>query len=681
MLREILVKISLPLILLLSLSVNAQSECNFEERKAEYLENILQTASGSDLLVLQAFHDLPLDQHTLNDVLEHIQTVETADFTITKLIRVLNFTDGEYDEQILAVLNTIPFWLPDTEGPDRQYWSENHMIMWMSADWLLHERTGREIRPTLRQMIVKWLDMKIEYGFYEYFSPIYYPYTTAAMLNLVDFAEDDEIKEKAIQAATRLMTDIMLVTNDRGYYFSTCGRGNMGKYSNGNVGGIGTLVRFISGIGETPTNSHIGALALATSHLDATDICATWASEVNTTLHYGHPLSEARNIYNELTREDRIIFQWSSGAYFHPLVAQETMWQVSNFNLWEHEEFSGFSFAQFLPPAWGNVFAKIAASISRSSYIGNVEIDIYKNGGVMLNSSQDMWKGRGGYQVYPIVAAVESLPILLRSGEIYPNWNDVPDRRSNDHMPYVDQDENVALVMYKPNWDLPIWGYGNSEVALKWESPAFDEERAFDNWQLGRIDDSYIAVKKHCDEYISGIPACPDDDGQTWAIIVGSAATHGNFDEFEAMVSQAVYEERWYFNWQKLKWVYYGHINADGKDIDHHWLGNLWDAPDNPNGREGDDDGRFGQLEASQVNLFPNPARDQFTLDLHAYDHQIRSIYVMNIAGQEMFQKTVLENNVPFEVIYTSDWQQGTYTVVIENLDGSVNVKRLVVVR
>jgi hypothetical protein len=164
-------------------------------------------------------------------------------------------------------------------------------------------------------------------------------------------------------------------------------------------------------------------------------------------------------------------------------------------------------------------------------------------------------------------------------------------------------------------------------------------------------------------------------------MIVGNEEMHGSFDDFEAMVSEAVYEERWYFNWQKLKWVYYGHINADGKDIDHHWLGNLWDAPDNPNGRETETNGRYGQLETERVSLFPNPAKEFFTVDLHAYDQSIRSIYVLNISGQKVFEKTVSEDHPPYEIIQTAEWQHGTYTLVIENTDGSMNVKRLIVVQ
>jgi len=679
MLSRYLIRASLSLLIFSGLSAYAQTDCNYEERKSEFLEIAMDSATGGSRLILQAFHDLPLDEELLANDLEHIQTSRTADFTITNIIRILYLTEGQYDDQILEVLNEVPFWLPSSDGIDQQYWSENHMVMWMSGDWLLHEKFGRDIRPTLRQMLVKWLDMKIEYGFYEFFSAIYYPFTFSGVMNLVDFAEDEEIQSKAEQVAARLLSDVLLVVNDQGYYYPTCGRCNMGKFKSGSIGGVGDIARFVTGLGDVTAGR--GNVVLATSEFDVTPICEAWSSDVNTTLHYGHPLSAARDIYSDLSREDRIVFQWSSGAYFHPLAAQETLWQIGNYDMWDHEEFSAYSFAQIFPPSIGYGFANITASFSRSSYIGNVEIDIFKNEGVVLTSSQDMWKGRVGYQIYPIAATIESNPVILRSGEVFPDWEEVPERRSNDHLPYVDQEDNVALVMYKPNWDLPIWGYGNKEVALKWQSDVFEEERAFDNWQLGRIDDSYIAVKKHCDEYINGIPACPDKDGQTWAIIVGNESLHGSFDDFEAMVGEAFYEERWYFNWQKFKWVYYGHIIADGKDIDHHWLGNFWDDPSNPNGFTGADPGRLGQFESNQINLFPNPASEYFTLDLHAYDKTVRSISVLNISGQEMYQRSYSDDPLFYEVIKVEEWQQGIYTLVIQNENGSSEVKRLIIAR
>ena len=135
MLNKFLKATALSFILLISFSVSAQPECsNYQERKQEYLDAIFETATGENLLTLQAYLGIPLDQEALDNILVNITTTETADFRISgTIMRILYFTDGEYDDQILPVLNSIPFWLPDPTGPDRQYWSENHMVMWMSS--------------------------------------------------------------------------------------------------------------------------------------------------------------------------------------------------------------------------------------------------------------------------------------------------------------------------------------------------------------------------------------------------------------------------------------------------------------------------------------------------------------------------------------------------------------------
>ena len=662
---------------LLIIGFEIQASDGYAERVESYIEQVLSEATGgTGKLIYQAHQGLPLDEEVIASELEGIQNSNLADFTITSLVRALFLSDGSNDDQFEAGLETFPFWLPDTDpNTDRQYWSENHMIMWMSANWLLHERYGWEIRPTLRQMIVKWLDLKIEYGYYEYFSTVYYRFTLAAMLNLHDFAEDEEIKNKAALAINKQLSDLLLAVNDQGNMYPTSGRNEIRTFFSSNE----AFIYFLTGFGEQPSGG-ISTVALATTTLDVTDLCESWSSKTDTTLYYGHPISEGQNILGELDRQDRIIFQWSAGGYFHPDIAEESLWAINNFNLWEHEEFSAAAFAQFVPPAFATVFANIAGSISRSSYIGNAEIDIYKNNGVVLTSTHNLWKGHGGYQVYPVVATIENTPVMTRSGEIFADWHDVPNRRSNDHMPYVNQDENVALIMYRANWDLPLWGFEKKPVALRWDNDAFDEEQRFDNWNLGRINNSYVAVKKHCDDEINGIQACRDAYGQTWAIVVGNQEEHGSFDEFEAIINESIYEERWYFNWQNFKWVYYGHINVDGKDIDHHWEGSFLNGPYTGNTREATTfEERSYQLEDQDISIFPNPAKEYITIDLRNYEKEIASISIINIAGQEMYNEHATESNSFLKTIPVQNWTNGIYTLLIENYNGSTSVKRLII--
>ncbi len=57
------------------------------------------------------------------------------------------------------------------------YWSENHMIMWMSSEWLLDQHNNETPDTGPRERIVHFLDLKATYGFYEFLSSSYFPYT------------------------------------------------------------------------------------------------------------------------------------------------------------------------------------------------------------------------------------------------------------------------------------------------------------------------------------------------------------------------------------------------------------------------------------------------------------------------------------------------------------------------
>ena len=172
---------------------------------------------------------------------------------------------------------------------------------------------------------------------------------------------------------------------------------------------------------------------------------------------------------------------------------------------------------------------------------------------------------------------------------------------------------------------------------------------------------------------------CTDPDGQTWAVVVGNESTHQSFDNFNEVVSQATYEERWYFKWQTFQWVYYGHINVDGKDIDHHWYGNLFSGPSNNGNRVAGFQERSFQMETSDINVYPNPAKAYFTIDFGTYEKEIKGINIINISGQKIHYESIDQSTIDSKTISTSDWANGVYTLVIENSDGSAEVKRVII--
>ena len=426
---------------------------DFEDRKNEFLQNNLGH-EGMEGAIIQAYLDEPINATALDDYLDGTLTTAHPDFKMVKLMRFLFFSEGEYDEEILAELEPLPFWLPDADNL-REYWSENHMIMWMSANWLLHEKYDWEARPTLRQNLVHYLDLKNEYGFYEYFSPVYFQFTIAALLNLADFAEDEEIQSKATTAVQRLLSELLLYANDQGSYYPVAGRGYPGQYTGS--GRYKRSIYLLTGLGSLNDGAGNASTAIATSTVDFTDVSASWNEEENLTLNLGHTISEGKQINNFLSREDRIIFQWSSGGYFHPAVANDLLWQIGNYDMWDHRQFTGYSGLSFLPPSVGQIAANVAGSISRSSYIGQAEIDIFKNKGIVLSTNRALLKGHAGYQQWPWVATIETQPVWTKAGNV--GEGSVGDGRNNNTtLPYLDQDENVALIMYRANWDLPpLW--------------------------------------------------------------------------------------------------------------------------------------------------------------------------------------------------------------------------------
>jgi hypothetical protein len=315
-----------------------------------------------------------------------------------------------------------------------------------------------------------------------------------------------------------------------------------------------------------------------------------------------------------------------------------------------------------LPIAIAPVAAEVASSISKSSGIYNPTISIFKNKAITLSSLQDFWKGKLGYQQFPIMVNTGTNAVFTLSGKPDVEWNNRPSHNANSHLPYVKQKDNVALVMYRPEKGLALFGHKGDklDVELFWQTNKFDEIREDGNWILGREGNGYVAVRRNCVGDINGVKACDNPDGQTWVFMVGNSDMYGSFDAFEQKIIQSQFETRWYFNLPTLQWVYYSKIVVDGKTIEYAWNGDIFSGPTVVTAIK-------TNKKDVNVGVYPNPANNSFTVDLSAFRNQNILVRIVNINGEEVYNEVIEKNYAVEKNIETSNWLSGMYFVLVES--------------
>lgn len=164
-----------------------------------------------------------------------------CDFAFSPLIRILYLNQDLYpipdpsslytwQEQIVATMLKFPYW-PDgisAKMDDIVFWSENHLFMTLSASYLVHQyaidrkyvaQGTVALEDRLESKLLrKYLQVhqhELFSGVYEVNSHVYLPYSLAALMNLYDFANDEEIKCLSKALIDKIVYHVMLSTDPR----------------------------------------------------------------------------------------------------------------------------------------------------------------------------------------------------------------------------------------------------------------------------------------------------------------------------------------------------------------------------------------------------------------------------------------------------------------------------------
>jgi Secretion system C-terminal sorting domain len=631
----------------------------YTARQQAYIDSALANFNGS-AITIQAYKGVPVDSATLANMLAGVATGATSDFEYEQLVRILYFAPGVYDSLIMPVLRKVHYWINYDDTLDC-YWSENHMAQWMSSHWLLHEKYGIAPDSNLRPRLIHYLQMKIAYNYHEFFSTTYNPYCLAGLLNLADFSQDTVVKNLATTAAQVLMKDMVMLLNDQGVLYPTAGRNYPGHYDGPYGANINSPLWLLTGIGPMPIGaSHSGGF-LSTSPIAVDAVTQSWQPLMDTTFIMGNLTRDQAYAYNSsLDSLDRIIFQWSAGAYFNPQFAVESFSLISDSDLWHNVVFTEFEPLSSLPPADAYSISEGLYAASYSSMLYSDTIVAFKHNSITLSSVQDYWPGYWGYQQYPCVANVGTTAVYTASGKVVPNWDNRSADNGNDDLPYVKQVHNVALEMYRPLPKSTILGPSDSTVSLHWFNQDFTEIRSDSLWLLGRVGNNYVGVRRHCLNQIDSIWACDAGlpDGQAWVIIVGDSAMYGSFNAFQTIIDSSKFTEQWYYDTAAQQSVFYASVTIDTITISHEW------------GVDEALPSAIANLPGNTPNflVFPNPAKDEINFSVaNAEPGETFAIY--NMLGQLICIRPITNK---LSSINVSQFSEGLYVVKVSAPGGEL---------
>ena len=642
----------------------ASNNAAYQARQQAYNDSAL-AHFNVNAMIIQAYMGLPVDSAALASTLLSVPIRPTIDFAIEQLVRVLYFSHGTYDSMIVPVLRTVPYWI-NYGDTIRGYYTENHMIQWMSSAWLLHERYGLHVDSQLHSRLIYFLKLKNQFGYYEFYSSTYSPFSLAALLNLADFSQDTVIKNLATRASQVLMRDFMTLTNDKGVFFPAAGRNYAADYELPYGGDHNNIIWLLTGMGQMPIGASHGGTFLSTSTVSVDSAAQSWVPVLDTVIIKGHSIDSGYAMNSvALDSTDRVIFQLSAGEYFNAQCAVSTYQLLTDSNLWHNSGFIQFLRLSTVPVSIIPALSKALNTASYSSVLCTDTIAIFKHQSITLSSILDYWPGYWGYEQYPCVANVETTAVYTRSGMVDSIWTNRNAHTQNDDMPYVKQVKNVALEMYRPLPKSTILTASDPTVSLHWRNGDFSEVRNDSLWLLGRVDNNYIGVRRPCAGMIGGLWACDITPGSSWVIIVGDSLMYGSFNNFQAVIDSSQFTERWYYDSVAHLSDYYAQIIVDGDTVNHLWgidsttNTGIKNIPPDP---------------AQDIVIYPNPANTSLNISL-AKTPVNGTIEVYSIIGKVVYQSSISSKDIS---IPTTQWSDGIYEIRVSE-DTSLMLKRFVI--
>lgn len=547
----------------------------FERFKAtegyKYRQN--KFLNHSDDPAVKIYLNEEVDDDKIESGYDALRNVEGMnDFTLCKYVRYLylninkNILSQEQQDDIIDAYGKAKYWFTySTKSNTAIVYTENHQILSHSTEYLIGQlfpddvfdytkMTGKEHAKLAKERILKWLDWRSRLGFSEWNSHTYLNPDIASLVNLVDFALDEEIVVKAAMVLD------LIAFGFASHYFKNTFATSMGRcYDrnriNMNRDATGNIAWLMLGIGKRVDvyDDRAGAtVALATSdHYAPPPILEAIANDSKNAIEH----KERHNIgmdegdeYGIEYNEEDMMYWWGQSGPVAPETIKESFNMLEKYNIEPNTLFGPqalvdfIKFSSFLHGMSLSEYSKTLELITKGVCLETANIYTYRTSDYQLSGAQDHMKGMNGMQELIWQASLSDDAYILTGspGGITQKYSQL---FMGSWKPRATLHKNVGIIQYDRE-RLPIEGelltfmislYMGASFYTHAYFPRsnFDEVQTHGQWTFGAEDDGYVAFYCHEPYYWSSDFEMRSNGAKNVYIVeLASEDDYASFDDF-----------------------------------------------------------------------------------------------------------------------------------------------------
>jgi len=527
--------------------------------------------------------DKIIDWNRLDGTLEYINgQYDCSDFKLVNLIRIVyRYGDQIPAERMAKIDSTLlnfRYWWDEPGGNSMCYWSENHQILFASAEYLAGQKypdtvfpksglTGKEHMAKARKRALDWMEMRWKYGFIEFYSSVYYMEDIGGMINLIDFG-DEEISKKMQIIMDLLMYDVA-TQNVNTMFISASGRAYEINRKGGKVATLGGITNYYWGNGEKIGSGLMYGMMTSKIYSLPPVIQAIARDSVPVVIMQSNGLniSELKPEGYFGSDDKSMMMQWGMEAFSNPEVVRNSLALIRKNRMFSNIFLSDFKILNYSILRWLHLAPAIIQILNPQTNgvaIQKGNTYTYKTKDYSLYSVQKYHPGTYGDQQHVAGMNIGNSFSIFHT---HPALEmDKKDHSPNywvgyGHLPHVAQEGNVSLAIYNIPKKKRLMEAALLDYTHAWfPKEQFDSTVITGNYAMGKKGNTYCAfigntqfayLKNTTDDLIQ-------QGKQTfWITEAGSKLEDGSFDNF----CRRIQKNTLTFNSKKLELNY----NSKGK--------------------------------------------------------------------------------------------------------------------